>query len=95
MSITVFVVVMMVAVVSLVPGNMAGHHHGLAVLPVHLAAQTRPEVGLMRVMGVDQRASSRARLLPAGGKRWVIMDIGHSFLLVEGYKSTIIQGKWS
>ena len=88
MSVPVFVVVMMVAMVSLVPGHMAGHYHGLAVLPVrHLAAQTRPEVvGPMRgaVMGGDQRARGRDRLLPAGRKRWVIMDIGHRLLLVEG-----------
>ena len=98
-SVPMFVVVVVVTVVSLVPGHMAGHHHRLTVLPVsHLAAQTRPEVvGLMRgVMRGDQRARGRDRLLPAGGKRWVIMDIGHSFLLVLGLQvNYVLFTKWS
>ena len=46
MSVSVLVVMMMVVTVSLLPGNMAGHHHGLTVLSVNLAAETGPEGSL-------------------------------------------------
>ena len=67
-----FVVMMMVmTVVLLVPADVLGHHHRLAVLPVHLAAQARPEVGL----GMINQARAMAGILPTGGKRWVIMNV--------------------
>ena len=50
-SVLVMMVVMMVPVsmLLLVPGHVTGHHHRLAVLPVHLRAEyprSGPEVGV-------------------------------------------------
>ena len=41
--------VVMMTVMLLVPADMAGYHHRLAVLPVHLTAQAGPEVGLCMI----------------------------------------------
>ena len=70
------VMVMMMTMVFLVPAHMAGDHHRLAVLPVHLAAQARPEVCL----GMINQAGGMTRILPTGGKRWVIMNVLARFL---------------
>ena len=67
--------VVMMALLLAVPAHVAGHHHGLTVLPVDLTAQAGPEV--CRGM-INQ---SCGWLLPTGWERRVIMNVG-SFLLL-------------
>ena len=73
-----FVVMMMVTVVLLpFPAHVAGHHHRLGVLPVHLAAQARPEVGLCMI----NQSGRHGPVLPTGDSNWwVIMNVSARFL---------------